>query len=667
MIGQVINDFHWLRPYWLLALLPLAMLIAALLIQKGRASRWHKLIPPHLLAPMLVGNVQAKRRSPLLALTAAWLLATLALAGPSWERLPQPVHQSQEAMVILLDLSPSMLAEDIKPSRIVRARYKLIDLLKARTDGLTALVAYAGDAHVVTPLTDDTETIVSLLSALDPTTMPAAGSQVEAAVDRGLTLMHDSGITKGRLLLITDGVADDAASTMTDQLAETPFSLSILAIGTPDGAPIPLSRGFAKNNQGEVVISKLDVNALQSLASQNRGRFSTLTAGNDDVDFLLKSDIQLPPETIKTDRLFDTWDDKGTYLVLLLLPIALAAFRRGVLLSVTALTVMLPLYAPDTHAVDNPEIKPTTEHSAPSFWDSLWFTPDQQGQQLMQDDQPARAAETFTNPDWKASAAYKAGDYSTAASLFNGDTATDYYNRGNALAKGNRLQDALENYEKALEIDPAFEDASYNKKLVEDALQKQQEQEQEQEQQQEQNQQNQNNNQQREGQDSDQQQGGNNSQPNDQQQNNGDSGQAQQNQGNNQNGSDGQDRSEQGSQQNQDQTDGQNLSQEAAEQAAKESSSQGEQSDSDKDEQSEGRPKMAADDDEQNSDTDNQQALSAQASDSEDNSEQAQALEQWLRQVPDDPSGLLRRKFEYEYQQQRRQRQWQAPPGDQRW
>ena len=172
-LGQSLEAFHWLRPLWLMAIAPALLLCGLLWRYQHKARQWGQLIAPQLLEHLIDPQTAGRKRNYLWGLLAAWILACLALAGPSWEKRPLPVHKNEDALVLALDLSPSMLAEDLKPSRLVRARMKITDILKRREDGFTALVAYATDAHVVSPLTDDTETIRSLLRACTPASCPA--------------------------------------------------------------------------------------------------------------------------------------------------------------------------------------------------------------------------------------------------------------------------------------------------------------------------------------------------------------------------------------------------------------------------------------------------------------------------------------------------------------
>ena len=175
MVTDLVADFHFQRPLWLLAI-PLGWIAVYLLTRvANQASQWQRHISSALLPYLLDRGQTLSTNRPWPALILALTIAGLAMAGPSWEKLPQPVHKSERGLVILLDMSPSMMAQDLKPSRLVRARLALIDLLSERREGTTALIAFAGEAHVVTPLTDDTDTIISLLPALSPSRYATGG------------------------------------------------------------------------------------------------------------------------------------------------------------------------------------------------------------------------------------------------------------------------------------------------------------------------------------------------------------------------------------------------------------------------------------------------------------------------------------------------------------
>ena len=169
---SIIQDFHFLRPLWLLALIPAFIFIIAMWRVNSNITAWDKAIDKSLLPFLLDRSKNAAQRTPLLILFFAWVLSTIAISGPVWEQLPQPVQKREDALVIIMDLSLSMFAPDHNPSRIDLAKRKLRDILSLREEGQTALVVYAGDAHTVTPLTDDVVTIDALVPSLSPNIMP---------------------------------------------------------------------------------------------------------------------------------------------------------------------------------------------------------------------------------------------------------------------------------------------------------------------------------------------------------------------------------------------------------------------------------------------------------------------------------------------------------------
>ncbi|HEX7762905.1 MAG TPA: VWA domain-containing protein, partial [Cellvibrio sp.] len=494
-IESLFSQFHFSRPAWLLALAPVIVIALLLWYQKHTAKQWQQMVAPELLQYLLDGQTTRIKPWQLLVLVFAWIVSCIALAGPSWEKRPVAVEQNQQALVMMLDLSPSMMSEDLKPSRLVRARLKIADMLRQRKDGQTALLVYAGDVHVVTPLTDDTETINNIIPALHPGIMPAQGSNTEAAVSRALQLLKDAAITQGDLLLITDGVDEDAQYNLREIMKREPqYRLSILGVGGDAPTPIPSSKGgFVRDNARNIVTTKLNSGELQQLAQDTRGRYRTLANTSSDIDYLLNLPTPAKEETQRVEREFDSWYDRGHWLVLLLLPIVLYSFRRGVFLSF----LLLPL------------IGLTPSKSYALGWDELWKNNNQQAYEKLQQDNAAEAAQDFTDPQWKASAQYKAGDYAAAAKGFaDMNTDTGHYNRGNALAKANQLAEALKAYDQALKLNPTMADAKKNRQLVEEALKQQQQQNQNQQNEQQDNkdQQDQDNKDQQQNQQNDQQQ-----------------------------------------------------------------------------------------------------------------------------------------------------------------
>jgi len=358
-----LSQFHFLRPLWLLAALP-ALLAFSLLLQRALgAGQWASVIDAHLQPYMLEQQLSNRRKTGLWWLLAGWLIACIALAGPSFEKLPQPLQKNQDALVIMLDMSASMGAQDLKPSRAVRAVraiQKVTDIVRSRADGLTALVAYAGDAHTVTPLTDDRDTIENLLPSLSPFIMPSPGSRPDKAIRLAQQLVSDAGIQQARLLLLTDGIISKDIERIRNSLDSQRFQLKVLAIGTAEGAPVPMpGAGFLRDGSGTIVLPQLDLGPIRDLSRELNIPWQTLSINDSDWQSLLPEQPQ-SFDQLETDSgfaRFDQWHDAGYWLVFALLPVALLLFRRGVLFSL----LLLPLCWPDnSYALEKIYGKPRT-------------------------------------------------------------------------------------------------------------------------------------------------------------------------------------------------------------------------------------------------------------------------------------------------------------------
>lgn len=603
-------QFHFIRPYWLLAIIPFIVLVAIMLRNKLSQGNWSAVCDAELLPYLLQDKAVNQSRWPLTTGAIAAFMVILALAGPTWQRLPSPVFRNESALVIALDLSRSMDAEDIKPSRLIRARYKIADILKQRKDGQTALLVYAGDAFTVTPLTDDTETIDSQLSALTTDIMPSEGNNTEVVLERAVDLFKQAGLQKGQILLVTDGVNVD--ETLPAVKALDGYTLSILGVGTADGAPIALPEGgFLKDKQGTIVIPKLDAGDLARLAQAGKGVYQTITANDADIQTLLSAVDKPIQQQGKENKnlLLDQWEDKGPWLLLLVLPLAALSFRKGLLCF--ALLLLLPL-PKNSYALE---------------WQDLWKNKDQQAQQAYQNKQFEQAAKLFENPDWKAAAHYQAGEYDKALeNLKNNQTALGAYNQGNALAQSGQLEQAIKAYEQALKLNPDDADAKYNKELVEKELEKQKQQQQDNKQDDKQQQSKQDSQQQKEGDKSDK--------------------------------SAEQKESEQKPEQSEEQKASEQKPEQSEEKRSEQQKADEQKSSENKEQQNKAEEKKP--DTEKAQQAEQKQDESKEKpeqlpSNAKPSDEEQQANEQWLKRIPDDPAGLLKRKFKYQYGQRGRQ------------
>ena len=579
----MIEQFHFLRPGWLLLLIPLAAVLWLLLLRRYDSGSWRAVIDERLRPFVLSDSGQKQREWTRWIPAAVALLAIIALAGPTWERLPQPVYHKDSALVIALDLSRSMNAADIKPSRLTRARHKIADILNLRQEGQTALVVYAADAFTVTPLTSDVDTILALLPDLETELMPAQGTRADRALKLALELFENSGIARGDVLLVSDGLSDLELSRVETLLESKPGQrVSVLVIGTAEGGPVPLKNGgFLKDRSGAIVISSLQEDNLRRIAQIGGGVYATLSADDIDINtlaYIMESAID-DREARLSDRSADLWRELGPWLLLFALPFAALVFRRGLIWLVPLYILVLP---PDAQALD---------------WSAWWQNNDQRANQLFEQGDHAAAAELFDDPDWKASSSYRAGDYAAALDTWEQlESEAAAYNHANALAKLGRLDDALATYDRLLQQNPAHEDARYNKQAIEEFLKNQQSQQQE-------------------------------GQQGEQQQQQGDQPQQQSGQGETQS-----EESEQaaGSRQDQPETSAQDQQQ-----------AQQQDGQDDTEQQQSAKQQQESEADQQAAESETMAELDQQMSE--------QAAEQWLRKIPDDPGGLLRRKFIYQY------------------
>ena len=471
LLTTIVDNFHFLRPLWLLAIIPTVLFIAVLWRLNEKSSAWDRAIDHDLLPFLLDTTKSVAERTPLILLLILWLTSIVALAGPVWEKIAQPVQARQDALVIVYDQSLSMYATDYDPNRQVISKRKVLDVLDRRVEGQTGLVVYAGDAHAVTPLTEDTVTIKSLVPSINPNMMPAFGSNTLAAIETAKSLFADAGALTGTLLLVTDGVERRDFGAIANLLSNTGFRLAILGVGTAQGAPIPAAGGdFLRQASGQIVTPILDSAALEDLADMVDGRYSDMQISSADLDYLLNEDAFFDQDELTdVDENFDIWYEVGPWLLLLALPLSAMIFRRGWILSISVLLGGVSLLTPSAPA-------------QAAEWEDLWKTKNQQGAEAFDSEDPISAAGLFTDQNWKGAAAYRAGDFAGAIQAYSIDPGTDadaHYNLGNALAMSQAFEQAIASYNIAIALDPDHEDAIHNRDIVQELLEEQQQQEQE--------------------------------------------------------------------------------------------------------------------------------------------------------------------------------------------
>ena len=482
-----LTNFHFIRPFWFLAIIVLFSVLWQLKKHRFHQSPWQNFLPPHLSGVLIEGannsSISTKRplheRIFLIRPLFIGLLTIIALAGPAWQKLPQPVYQTERGSVLIMDMSYSMYATDIKPNRLTRARFKAVDLLNKINDGDVGLIAYAGDAFVISPLTQDVKNIELLLPSLSPDIMPELGANPYAALILAHDMLTNAGHLTGDIYWFTDDVDNEELNDIYDWSGKFGHRLNILGIGSPNGAPIKLPSGeLLKDNHGAIVVPRLPIQKLQSVASRGQGNYQTIGNGDSDIDNLISTFDVLNNNKSKqqsSQQAGDQWQEQGAWLLLLVLPLALSYFRRGGVILVLPLTCLpllvllsFPLISPVSYANESSGNNETTP--APSFlqktWQDLWQTQDQQAQQQYNQENYQDAAQQFDDSQWQGSAHYKAGNYQEALDSFTkgeqSDTANSLYNQGNALAKMQKYEQAIEAYEQALTKNPDLQDAKDN-------------------------------------------------------------------------------------------------------------------------------------------------------------------------------------------------------------
>ena len=579
------TEFHFLRAGWIV-LIPIAILLIFFFKRRMLTiGNWEKLIDKRLLPYVMSRRQLSDNQYKWWLISLISVLSIIALAGPTWERIEQPSFRTDQSLVIALDLSRSMNAQDITPNRLTRAKLKILDILERRQGAQVALIVYSANAFTVTPLTSDTDTIIALINSIDTSIMPSRGSYPALAIDKGLQLLNQASISNGEIILVTDGGITSDSFSSAQKLRDEGYRLSALGIGSMNGAPIPKETGgFITDNTGQITISRLEVDDLKDLVEIGGGNYTSITSNDQDIDTLLSevySAVRESDDSVTTDQ----WKEFGPWLLLIIVPFGSLLFRKGwvFIFLLTIMPIDNSVYALD--------------------WNDLWKTRDQQAKEAMESGDYNKAIELFEDSEWLAAAHYRAGNYRQSANGYNNNSNIDHlYNHANSLAKIGQFEEAIENYEKVIAEEPNAEDALYNLNLLKDLLSE--------------NQSSEENND--DGQSSEEASTGEQSQ-----QQNGDESEQSDNEGNSRTG-DSDDESDANPNQKLSNEEDIEAIEKELERAAEENSNQEPQQEDNNESGIEGR--MAQ--------------------------EQQQAMEQWLRRIPDDPGGLLRRKFRYQYQRQ---------------
>lgn len=456
---------HFIRPEWLLGFIPVLILSALFWRKHSQQSAWKLYIAPHL-SQLLISQTVEKSHQPKWLLIASWSIAVIALSGPALNKQNLPVFATEQGRVLIMDMSQSMYATDLSPNRLSYAKFRATDLLNELKEGETGLIAYAGDAYTISPLTRDSDTILNLLPTLSPDIMPTKGSNLAAALSLAEKLLAQGGHVSGDIIVMTDGISAQQFNQASSAL-NSRYRLSIMAFGSKQGAPIRLTDGqLLRDSSNEVVVAKTDYGLLQKLTQQHQGILVPAQTDGSDVSTLTNW-LATDGKATETELAGETWQDLGPYLAMLLIIPMLMSFRQGLLTLMLSPSLLLATAMTLSLANSQP--------AQASVWQGLWKTKDQQAQSAFEQGEFSQAAETFENPQWQASAQYKAGNYQQALKGFEQDSsAQGLYNQGNALMQLEDYQEAINRYQQAIDLQPSFTEAQQNLEVAK-KRQKQQE------------------------------------------------------------------------------------------------------------------------------------------------------------------------------------------------
>lgn len=435
MTGFDPGALHWLRPDWLWALVAVPLLAVFGWWRRRHQEVWARVVDPHLLVHLVERRASRALWWGGLALLLGYVVAVVALAGPSWRQVDSPLWRGKVPLVVVVELSDAMLAADPPPSRLAQARAKLERLLDARPDVPVGLVVFAEQAFTVAPVTDDAANVALFLDALAPDVMPRDGADPAEGIRHAVRLMQQAGYERGRVLLMA-GQADGQAIEAATEAAAAGFEVRVLGVGNSGRMPYRTPDG----DQGE---AGFDEATLRSVAVAGAGRYARIAGDDSDVSSLGlltatldEADPAAPGAEGETGR---QWQDEGFWLLPPLMLLALFAFRRNAGMAALVLLPLLILPAPPAQAME------------------LWRRADQVEHRRMA----------------TATDAYRKGDYAEAAHAFGElDSADAHYNRGNALAKAGHYPQAIEAYDRALALQPGMEDAIANREAVRAAMQR---------------------------------------------------------------------------------------------------------------------------------------------------------------------------------------------------
>ncbi len=421
------DQFHFLRPLWLLALPVIALLWRFARPKRQTNEPAVQGIAPHLAKALQVGSGQTQRLVPIDGVMLYGLLIVLAVAGPTWSRVPNPLVAETAPLVVALKVTESMEQSDLAPSRLERSKFKILDLISARAGARTALIAYSGTAHRVAPLTEDPNILRPLLEGLSAAVMPVSGDAAGAALELAVDNIGTKN-SPGAVLFVLDDMNPAQIATFTAD-RDPPRPPVIFLTALPSGSK------------------------LSQLDKVPNAKIVEITADNSDILQIERAVRSAYAAALADDDRLD-WDDRGWILGWPALLLILFWFRRGWTMKWLSIG-MFGVWS----------LAPQASYA--EGWQDWFWTPDQQGQRALNHKEFSKAATLFQDPYLKGYSTYKAGQYAEASEIFAAQATADAaFAEGMACIRNREYRPAIAAFDKALERKPGWQEAEQNRDLA---------------------------------------------------------------------------------------------------------------------------------------------------------------------------------------------------------
>jgi Ca-activated chloride channel family protein len=322
----MIDALHFIRPLWLIALPIIGLTWWLVRRRDASQAKVGNFVAPHLREALTVNRDARRGLRAVDGVAIAMLAAAIASAGPTWSKQASPWFTETAPLIVAIEVSDSMRSNDFQPTRLDRARFKVMDLMAERTGSRTALIAYAGSAHIVVPPSTDAAVLQPFLESLDPAIMPAPGSAADRVLPLARTLLGDQA-AGGTLLFVNDGFDSGDVAPLTEFAAQPDSpALAALVVGTDEGGVALLPDGTPVMSNGGRLDTRVDESMLRRVASAANVTVVRASTGDGDIRQLLR--------TIQSNlRLADDpdaeWRDQGWWLLWPAALLSLLWFRRG--------------------------------------------------------------------------------------------------------------------------------------------------------------------------------------------------------------------------------------------------------------------------------------------------------------------------------------------------